>query len=82
MIVKNYAAPIEPSMTEFTFGDGFIHGISWFILLILKWFGASICVFADFHTWGYVIGFIFGVVCSLGLIFGNLLGFMFDDLTA
>jgi len=55
-------------MTEYTFGAGFLHGISWFVLLMLKWFGAPIRVFADFHTWGYVVGFVLGVWVSLPII--------------
>jgi len=69
IMIQDFAAPITPSMIEFTFGDGCLHGISWLgLLFLIKFFGAPICVFADFHTWGYIIGFILGVAGSI-LIF-------------
>lgn len=65
-IAKEYAAPVTPSMVEYTFWGGFFHGASWLFLQIAKWFGAQIRVFADFHTWWYTVGFILG--CFVGFI--------------
>jgi hypothetical protein len=66
IIVKGYAAPLKPSTVEYGFWSGLLHGFSWFVLLIQKWFGAAICVYADFHTSGYIVGFVMG--CFFGTI--------------
>lgn len=71
-IAFQFAAPAKPTMVEFTFGDGLFHGVSWFLLLLMKSCGAAIYVFADFHTWGYVIGFVVGVAISLIILLYTL----------
>ena len=76
------AAPSKATFVEYSFWSGIFHGLSWLILLVLQKFGAAIYVFADFHTWGYVVGFILGCALSipvfLFLIF-RLGTTMFDD---
>ena len=65
IIAFQFAAPAKPTMDEFTFGNGLFHGLSWFLLWIMKSCGAAIYIFAEFNTWGYVIGFVIGVALSL-----------------
>lgn len=68
LALQNYAAPVDPSITEYTFGSGFLHGVGWLCLLLVKWYGYQIVVFADFYTWGYLIGFVIGVIVSIILL--------------
>lgn len=71
IIVMPFAASAKPSIVEFTFGSGLIHGTSWLVLLLGKMFGSPIHVFADFHTWGYVAGFLIG--CLLFIVLNIIL---------
>ena len=68
VIAFQFAAPAKPTMEEFTFGNGLFHGMSWFLLWIMKSCGAAIYIFADFHTWGYVLGFVIGVALSIVIL--------------
>jgi len=82
LVASQIAAPAKPSMVEYGFWSGLIQGLSWLILLILQGFGMAIHVFADFHTWGYIIGFILGCALSIPVflfLIARLCTTMFDD---
>ena len=68
ILIQPYAATLEPSLEEYTFASGLLHGVSWFILLVVKWFNKSIVVFADYHTSGYTVGFVIGIFVSIVIL--------------
>jgi len=72
IIAFQFAAPAKPTVDEFTFGNGLFHGLSWFLLWIMKSCGAAIYIFAEFNTWGYVIGFVIGVALSLPILLSTI----------